>query len=163
MTRSHRRISAAVDVVCEIAADADRSTLDGVIEAIARERRRPIVIEGSVLPPGVCGQRRAYPDRDVIVIGTDLPNYDRTLAHELGHIVFRHDGIPIESSLRAVSDELLAYLLSERTLQSAVVDGADNDDEWEAEAFAGQLLQRLRRANTRGAARSIVSFDQALG
>lgn len=152
-----------MDAVCDIAAQTAQFTLDGVIQAIARERNRAIVVEEAVLPPGVCGQRRAYSDRDVIVVDVDLPNHDRTLAHELGHIVFRHDGTPIEDSLHAVSDELLAYLLSERRLQSAVVDGADGDDEWEAEAFAAQLLQRLRRADTRGAARSIACFDQALG
>lgn len=163
MTRSHRRVSAAVDAVCDIAALSAQLELDRVVDAVARERRRSIEVEFASLPPGVCGQRRAYPDRDVIILAPDIPNYQRTLAHELGHIVFSHRGSPIEDSLQGISDELLAYLLSERNLQSAVADGEDEVEEWEAETFAGQLLQRLRRMSTRGTARSVLCFDQALG
>lgn len=163
MMRSHRRVSAAVDAVCDLAAASAEFGLDHVVDAVAVERGRSIDIEFAALPPGVCGQRRAYPDRDVIILAPDLPNYERTLAHELGHIVFSHRGTPVEESLHAISDELLAYLLSERNLQSAVADGEHEVEEWEAETFAGQLLQRLRRMNTRGAARSVLCFDQALG
>nr|WP_296765439.1 ImmA/IrrE family metallo-endopeptidase [Rhodococcus sp. (in: high G+C Gram-positive bacteria)] len=163
MMKSHRRVSAAVDAVCDIAAVSSEFALDRVVDAVARERGRTIDIQIAPLPTGVCGQRRAYPGKDVIVLAPDLPNYERTLAHELGHIVFRHSGTPIEDSVHAISEELLNYLLSERNLQGAVTDGEDDSDEWEAETFAGQLLQRLRRMNTRGAPLSVLCFDQALG
>ncbi|MGF0312062.1 ImmA/IrrE family metallo-endopeptidase [Rhodococcus sp. 06-462-5] len=163
MIRSHRRVSAAVDVVFDIAAATTEFDLEDIVAAVAEERGRSIEVEMAALPPGVCGQRRAYPDHDVIVLAPDLPNYERTLAHELGHIVFRHEGTPVERSLHVVSEELIAFMLSERSLASTVVDGADELAEWEAETFAGQLLQRLRRMNTRGTPLSVLRFDQALG
>ena len=49
----------------------------------------------SDLPPGVCGQWRQYADRDVFLIQKGLPAWDRTLAHELGHLVLGHEGIPV--------------------------------------------------------------------
>ena len=163
MIRSHRRVSAAVDVVFDIASDTTEFDLDDIVSAVARERGRSIEVEMAELPPGVCGQRRAFPNHEVIVLAPDLPNYERTLAHELGHIVFRHEGTPVEKSLHVVSDELIAFMLSERSLMSTVLDGSDALAEWEAETFAGQLLQRLRRMNTRGAPLSVLRFDQALG
>ena len=65
---SYRRVAAAVDAVCAVAADFDATDLDEVVLAISAERRRPIEIASAQLGPGVCGQRRSYPDRDVIVL-----------------------------------------------------------------------------------------------
>lgn len=162
LSRSHRRVAGAVDVVCALAADSDSATLEQVVDAVGGERNRPIEIVAAKLGPGVCGQRRAYPDRDVIVLAAELPDPDRTLAHELGHVVFQHDGAPVSEVTLAADDDLIAYMLGERA-RRAVDDGADALAEWEAETFAGMLLTRLRVVNRRGHGVSVLRFDEALG
>lgn len=161
--RSYRRVAAAVDAVCALAADSDSITLDEVVQAVAVERKRAIDVAAADLGPGVCGQRRAYPDKDVIVLAAGLPNRDRTLAHELGHIVFRHEGAPAAEVTLEASDELIAYMLSQRAYQQIVDDGADYLAEWEAETFASMLLARLRVFGNRGTGVSVLRFDEALG
>ncbi|MFF0493290.1 ImmA/IrrE family metallo-endopeptidase [Nocardia sp. NPDC003482] len=161
--RSYRRVAAAVDAVCAVAADFDATTLDEVVLAIAAERRRPIDILSEQLGPGVCGQRRSYPDRDVIVLAAALPSRDHTLAHELGHIVFDHPGEPATEVTLEASDDLIAYMLSQRAHEQIVEDGGDEHCEWEAETFANMLMTRLRVLNNRGAGVSVLRFDEALG
>ncbi|WP_280315543.1 ImmA/IrrE family metallo-endopeptidase [Nocardia abscessus] len=161
--RSYRRVAAAVDAVCAVAADFDATTLDEVVRAIAGERRREIEIASARLGPGVCGQRRFYPDRDVIVLAETLPSREHTLAHELGHIVFDHEGAPAPEVTVAASDDLIAYMLSQRAHQQIVDDGADELAEWEAETFAAMLMTRLRVFGNRGAGVSVLRFDEALG
>ncbi len=71
------------------------------------------------LPPGVCGQWRQYADRDVFLIQKGLPAWDRTLAHELGHLVLGHEGIPVVQAARdkteMASSDLIGYMLNQRT------------------------------------------------
>ncbi|UGT59681.1 ImmA/IrrE family metallo-endopeptidase [Nocardia asteroides] len=162
LSRSYRRVAAAVDAVCAVAADSDATTLDEVVHAIGAERGRDIEITSARLGPGVCGQRRRYPDRDVIVLAETLPGRDHTLAHELGHIVFAHEGAPAEEVTLAASDDLIAYMLSQRA-HEIVEDGADEHAEWEAETFAAMLMTRLRVFTNRGAGVSVLRFDEALG
>ncbi|WP_345494643.1 ImmA/IrrE family metallo-endopeptidase [Nocardia callitridis] len=160
---SYRRVAAAVDAVCAVAADSDATTLDQVVDAIASERGREIEIASAQLGPGVCGQRRYYPERDVIVLAESLPSRDHTLAHELGHIVFDHEGAPAPEVALAASDDLIAYMLSQRAHQQIVDDGEDELAEWEAETFAAMLMIRLRVFNNRGTGVSVLRFDEALG
>ncbi|MET7768052.1 ImmA/IrrE family metallo-endopeptidase [Nocardia sp. NPDC005366] len=162
-SRSYRRVAAAVDAVCAIAADSDATTLEEVVASIAGERKREIEIASARLGPGVCGQRRFYPDRDVIVLATALPSREHILAHELGHIVFDHEGAPASEVTLEASDDLIAYMLSQRSHQQIVDDGADELAEWEAETFAAMLMTRLRVFNSRGAGVSVLRFDEALG
>lgn len=152
-----------MDAVCAVAADSDAATLDEVVASIAAERRREIEIASAQLGPGVCGQRRFYPDRDVIVLAAALPSREHTLAHELGHIVFDHEGAPAAEVTLEASDDLIAYMLSLRSHERAVADGADELAEWEAETFAAMLMTRLRVLDNRGAGVSVLRFDEALG
>lgn len=161
-SRSHRRVAGVVDAVVAVGADADASTLEDLVDAIGEERSRPIEISLAQLGPGVCGQRRAYPDRDVIVLARTLPDPYRTLAHELGHVVFNHDGEPANEVTLEASDDLIAYMLSQRATRS-VEDGQNELAEWEAETFASMLLTRLRVINHRGHGVSVLRFDEALG
>lgn len=161
--RSYRRVAAAVDAVCAVAADFDATTLDEVVFAISAERGRFIEIADAELGPGVCGQRRSYPDKDVIVLAAALPSRDHTLAHELGHVVFDHPGEPAGEVTLEASDDLIAYMLSQRAHQQIVEDGQDDQFEWEAETFASMLMTRLRVFNNRGAGVSVLRFDEALG
>ncbi|GAB2716226.1 ImmA/IrrE family metallo-endopeptidase [Nocardia thraciensis] len=161
--RSYRRVAAAVDAVCAVAADFDATTLDEVVLAISAERRRPIEIASGELGPGVCGQRRSYPDKDIIVLASALPSREHTLAHELGHIIFDHPGEPAPAVTLEADDDLIAYMLSQRAHQQIVDDGEDDQCEWEAETFASMLMTRLRVFHNRGAGVSVLRFDEALG
>ncbi|MBC7305262.1 MAG: ImmA/IrrE family metallo-endopeptidase [Nocardia sp.] len=162
-SRSYRRVAAAVDAVCAVAADSDATSLDEVVYAISLERQREIEITSANLGPGVCGQRRFYPERDIIVLADALPSRDHTLAHELGHIVFDHEGAPAVETTLEVSDDLIAYMLSQRAHAQIVDDGSDDLAEWEAETFAAMLMTRLRVFSNRGAGVSVLRFDEALG
>jgi hypothetical protein len=162
-TRSFRRVAAAVDAVCAVAADSHSADLDDVVGAVALARRRTIEIAAADLPPGVCGQRRGYRDRDVIVLSSAVPDRDWTLAHELGHIVFEHPGAPAREAVIEASDDLIAYMLSQRAYERTVDHGTDMIAEWEAETFANMLLTRLRVINHHDAGVARLRFDEALG
>ncbi|NUS45689.1 MAG: ImmA/IrrE family metallo-endopeptidase [Mycobacteriaceae bacterium] len=159
--RSYRRVAGVVDAVVAVAADADADDLGELVDAIGAERNRPIEVVQARLAPGVCGQRRAYPGHDVIVLAPELPDPARTLAHELGHVVFDHDGAPAGAVTLEASEDLIAYMLSQRATK-AVEDGSDELAEWEAETFASMLLTRLRVVG-RGHGVSVLRFDEALG
>ena len=162
--RSHRRVLAAVDAVCDAAASSEAVSLLTVVQTVARERGRPIEIDlETPLATGVCGQRRAYDDHDVIVLAPGLPNVERTLAHELGHIVFRHEGAEIAEATLEVSDDLIAYMLSQRSLWRNEPVPMDDIAEWEAETFASMLIMRLRTMSGRGTPLSVLRYDEAIG
>lgn len=162
--RSFRRVAAAVDVVCDAAAQAEARSLRQVVAAVAEERQRPIELEFTgTLAPGVCGQRRAYADHDVIVLARQLPDMDRTLAHELGHIVFRHEGAEIVAATLEAGDDLIAYMLSQRSRRRRDELPTDEVAEWEAETFASMLLIRLNTMRGRGTLVSVLRYDEAIG
>ena len=160
--RNHRRVLAAVDAVLDMAAQSHAVTVDDIVQALARTRGRPIEVEYDDLGPGVWGQRREFPDHDVIVIARSLPSVTRTLAHEIGHIVFRHPGSAVAETTLAADDDLIAYMLSQR---SAVTSdpGHHSLHEWEAEAFAVRLLQRLGQFERGDNWRPLLCYDEALG
>ncbi|HEY6648694.1 MAG TPA: DUF955 domain-containing protein, partial [Mycobacterium sp.] len=68
------------------------------------------------------------------------------LAHELGHLVLGHEGIPVVQAARAetefASSELIGYMLNQRT---GCMGPAGEDAEQEAEDFAALLIYRLGR------------------
>ncbi|MFC9787621.1 hypothetical protein [Rhodococcus sp. NPDC127528] len=160
--RSHRRVLAAVDAVLDMAAQTHAVTIEDIAQALAASRRRPIEIEIADLGPGVWGQRREFPDHDEIVLARSLPSIDRTLAHEIGHIVFRHPGAAISETTLAADDDLIAYMLSQRAAVSADLT-AESLHEWEAEAFAVRLLQRLGHFERDQNWRPLLCYDEALG
>ena len=94
----------------------------------------------------MCGQWRQYADRDVFLIQQGLPAGDRTLAHELGHLVLGHEGISVVEAARdnteLASSELIGYMLNQRT---GCMGPSGEDLEQEAEDFAALLIYRLGR------------------
>ncbi len=98
------------------------------------------------LPAGVCGQWRQYNDRDVFLLQKGLPAGDRTLAHELGHLVLGHDGVSVveaaRDSMELASSDLIGYMLNQRT---GCMGPAGEEAEQEAEDFAALLIHRLGR------------------
>ena len=116
------------------------------------------------LPPGVCGQWRQYADRDVFLIQKGLPAWDRTLAHELGHLVLGHEGIPVVQAARdnteMASSDLIGYMLNQRT---GCMGPSGEDAEQEAEDFAALLLYRLGRLPSDRASIVQVRLGEAFG
>lgn len=160
--RDHRRVLAAVDAVLDMAAQTHAVTIEDIVQSLADRRRRPIEIVYEDLGPGVWGQRREFADHDRIVLARSLPSVTRTLAHEVGHIVFRHPGAAVKEATLAADDDLIAYMLSQRSSASADPD-REALHEWEAEAFAVRLLQRLGQFDRGDDWRPLLCFDEALG
>ncbi len=141
-----RRVTKAVNEVLALAPERGAVSLHRLIRAVGTSRGRPIDVAMADLPPGVSGQWRQYRDRDEFLIQHGLPTAERTTAHELGHLVLGHDGMPITELAReqtaVASDDLIGYMLNQRT---GCLGPAGDDAEQEAEDFAALLLYRLGR------------------
>ena len=94
-----RRVARAVSTVLNMAPRQGEVSIGRLVQAVAESRNRRIDIQMEELPPGVCGQWRQYGDHDVFLIQQGLPAWDRTLAHELGHLVLGHEGISVPAPL----------------------------------------------------------------
>lgn len=120
--------------------------MTGLVDAVSEDRGRPIELTMAELPQGVCGQWRQYSDRDVFLIQQGLPAWDRTLAHELGHLVLGHEGISIvqaaQEAVELADSDLISYMLNQRT---GCMGPNGEDVEQDAEDFAALLLFRLGR------------------
>lgn len=141
-----RRVTQAVNDVLALAPRRGEVSLARLISAVGARRDRPIEVSSADLPPGVSGQWRQYTDHDELLIQDGLPTVDRTLAHELGHLVLGHDGIPVTQLARDTAelagDDLIGYMLNQRT---GCMGPGGEDVEQEAEDFAALLLNRLGR------------------
>jgi hypothetical protein len=141
-----RRVTNAVAAVLNLAPRRGEVSIIRLVQAVSDNRSRPIAIEMADLPPGVCGQWRQYTDHDVFLIQKGLPAWDRTLAHELGHLVLGHEGIPVveaaKEATEVATDDLIGYMLNQRT---GCMGPSGEDAEQEAEDFAALLSYRLGR------------------
>jgi hypothetical protein len=159
-----RRVAGAVSAVLNLAPRRGEVSIMRLVQAVAENRDRPIDIQMEELPPGVCGQWRQYTDHDEFLIQQGLPAWDRTLAHELGHLVLGHEGISIEEAARdtteLVSDDLIRYMLNQRT---GCMGPSGEDAEQEAEDFAALLGYRLGRLRSDRASIVQVRLGEAFG
>lgn len=141
-----RAVANAVAAVLDLAPRRGEVSLLRLVDAVSASRGRPIDIEMTELPPGVCGQWRQYADHDVFLIQKGLPAWDRTLAHELGHLVLGHEGIPVVQAARHTTelagDDLIGYMLNQRT---GCMGPSGEEAEQDAEDFAALLSYRLGR------------------
>ncbi|CDQ43621.1 hypothetical protein [Mycolicibacterium neoaurum] len=141
-----RRVTRAVSSVLDLAPRRGEVTLPRLVEAVAEDQGRAIQIKMADLPAGVCGQWRQYADHDVFLIQKGLPAWDRTLAHELGHLVLGHAGTPVVEAALEVTElagsDLIGYMLNQRT---GCMGPAGEEAEQEAEDFAALLIYRLGR------------------
>jgi hypothetical protein len=139
-------------------------SLARLVSAVSASRGRSIEIEMADLPAGVCGQWRQYADRDVVLIQHGLPTWQRTLAHELGHLVLGHEGVPVVEVARQAaefaSDDLIGYMLNQRT---GCMGPSGEDAEQEAEDFAALLIYRLGRMPSDRASIVQVRLGEAFG
>lgn len=159
-----RRVTRAVNDVLAMAPRHGEVSLPRLVEAVSENRGRRIELEVGDLPPGVCGQWRQYADHDTFLIQRGLPAWDRTLAHELGHLVLGHEGIPIlqaaEDSTELATSELIGYMLNQRT---GCMGPSGEDAEQEAEDFAALLIYRLGRLPSDRASIVQVRLGEAFG
>src|SRR5689334_3492962 len=141
-----RTVTRAVSAVLDLAPRRGEVSLTRLVRAVSEHRGRPIELKMAELPPGVCGQWRQYGDHDVFLIQQGLPAWDRTLAHELGHLVLGHEGMPVTQAAldntELASSELIGYMLNQRT---GCMGPSGEDAEQEAEDFAALLIYRLGR------------------
>jgi hypothetical protein len=159
-----RHVTRAVSEVLDLAPRRGEVSLARLVGAVGENRARPIEILTADLPPGVCGQWRQYSDRDVFLIQKGLPAWDRTLAHELGHLVLGHEGTPVVEAARdnteVASSELIGYMLNQRT---GCMGPSGEDHEQEAEDFAALLVHRLGRLPSDRASIVQVRLGEAFG
>ena len=159
-----RIVTRAVSDVLELAPVRGEVNLAGLVAAVGAHRQRPIEVSTAELPAGVSGQWRQYADRDEFLIQDGLPTADRTLAHELGHLVLGHDGIPVaevaRQSAELASDDLISYMLNQRT---GCMGPGGEDVEQQAEDFAALLLYRLGRLRSDRSSIAQVRLGEAFG
>lgn len=159
-----RRVTRAVNDVIDLAPRQGEVTVARLVAAVGEHRDRPISIRMAELPPGVCGQWRQYADDDVFVIQEGLPTWERTLAHELGHLVLDHGGIPVVEAARdtaeLASDDLIRYMLNQRT---GCLGPSGQEAEQEAEDFAALLIYRLGRMPSDRSSLVQVRLGEAFG
>lgn len=159
-----RRVTKAVNDVLNLAPRNGEVSLTSLVAAVGEDRCRPIEIEIAELPHGVTGQWRQYADRDVFLIQQGLPTGDRTLAHELGHLVLGHEGMLVTEVAREIAeladDDLIGYMLNQRT---GCMGPGGEDIEQEAEDFAALLLYRLGRSPADRASIVQVRLGEAFG
>lgn len=159
-----RRVTKAVSDVLALAPQQGEVSLARLVTAVSASRDRPIKIETADLPLGVCGQWRQYVDHDVFLVQHGLPTWQRTLAHELGHLVLGHEGMPVAEAARQVtevaSDDLIGYMLNQRT---GCMGPSGADAEQEAEDFAALLIYRLGRLPSDRASIVQVRLGEAFG
>jgi hypothetical protein len=161
---ANRRVARAVSAVLNAAPRQGEVSMARLVQAVADSRDRPIEIQMEELPPGVCGQWRQYADHDVFLVQQGLPAWDRTLAHELGHLVLGHEGISVTDAAREstelVSDDLISYMLNQRT---GCMGPSGEEAEQEAEDFAALLGYRLGRLRSDRSSIVQVRLGEAFG
>lgn len=159
-----RRVTIAVTEVLALAPAEGAVTLERLVTAVGVDRRRPIAIVTEDLPPGVSGQWRQYADRDEFLVQRGLPAAERTVAHELGHLVLGHEGMPVAELARAeaqmAGDDLISYMLNQRT---GCMGPGGEDIEQEAEDFAALLLFRLGRLPSDRSSLLAIRLGEAFG
>lgn len=159
-----RRVTRAVNDVLALAPRHGEVSLARLVAAVGADRARPIDVIPADLPPGVSGQWRQFADHDEFLIQDGLPTVDRTLAHELGHLVLGHEGIPVTEVARETtefaSDDLISYMLNQRT---GCMGPGGEDVEQQAEDFAALLLYRLGRLRSDRASIVQVRLGEAFG
>jgi len=159
-----RPVARAVNAVLALAPRRGVVDLAGLVSAVGAHRGRFIAVSTADLAPGVSGQWRQYAEHDEFLIQDGLPTADRTLAHELGHLVLGHEGIPVAEAARGsvefAGDDLIGYMLNQRT--GCMGPGGD-DVEQQAEDFAALLLYRLGRLRSDRSSIVQVRLGEAFG
>ncbi len=118
---------------------------------LARQRRRPIVLQPVASGGGCYGLWVALPTADVIFYERETSplHQEHIILHEVCHLVAGHQPAPVsrEDAARLLFPDLEPELV-QRLLQRA---GYSTDEEREAEVLASLILERADRAPASGA------------
>ncbi|MGV0585652.1 hypothetical protein ABQE45_18085 [Mycobacteroides chelonae] len=159
-------VVAAVDQVLA-GAPVSGCSVSALTQAWVQAQGRSLTIQDVVLPAGVFGRWLSLPDRDVVQVGVGVVGRDRTIAHELGHMVLGHRGRPVteyvEGIVQAASSDLIAHMLQRACCDDDQAEnGVWQQDEVAAEWFAGLLTRRVEASSQRRLGRGY-DLDDALG
>ena len=163
MAPDRTEVIRAVDRLFRIASSEEARSLEGLANALSRDRGRPLTIEESAeLPVGVFGQWKRNPDGDQILYASWVHARERTIGHEIGHIALGHAGRPaieLATAFLPESSHDLATLMLERNCTHK-----QEQEEIDAEAFASLLLRRIYNSRTVNHSPIVRSrIDEALG
>lgn len=143
--RSEGRVRGDFEALDMLPADGD---LDGLVNRVAQDRKRPIVVIRAPLPHGISGlwdERHAA--KDIVVID-QVPmapsRYAAVLCHELAHMILGHHGI-VEMSAQPADVSFIDATVARRFLKRCAY---DDTIERNAEELATVLTrEHLRRAH----------------
>lgn len=163
----HSVVVAAVERVLAGVSVSDYS-MPAVAKQWVQSQGRELVIQDVVLPAGVFGRWLSVPGHDIVQVGAGVVGRDRTIAHELGHMVLGHRGRPVteyvEGLVQAASSDLIAHMLQRACSEGSGQHEAGGwaQDELAAEWFAALLTRRLEAGFRRRSGWGY-DLDEALG
>lgn len=162
-------IERAVDTALANARGA--TDVESVARSWAASRDRILTIEEAQLPVGIFGQWLSAVDADIIQVRRGIVARERTIAHELGHMILGHRGAPVNDYLaqnvQVIDPALVNYLLqrscetTSAATSSIETSSTESDVEICAERFAARLTWRLHSQN-RGTGPEL-SLDETFG
>ncbi|WP_157109662.1 hypothetical protein [Rhodococcus sp. WMMA185] len=144
----------------------ESASVFGLVRTVERMRGRPLTVrESAELAPGTFGLWRNGHDRDEVLYAPWVAAPDRTVAHELGHIVLGHHGLPVEEAARHTLPSEWHDMASFMLRQCGQDSGGDEDLlqlERDAEGFASELCRRISGVGRARSARIRSHFNEIL-
>ncbi|MEV0945090.1 hypothetical protein [Rhodococcus sp. NPDC049939] len=160
------RIVGEVSRLLAHARGVESASVFGLVRTVERMRGRPLTVkESAELPPGMFGLWRNGDDRDEVFYAPWVAAPDRTVAHELGHILLGHGGLPVEEAVRHTLPPEWHDMASFMLRQCGHDAGADEQLrqlERDAEGFASELCRRISGAGRARSARIRSHFNEIL-
>lgn len=170
-------VARAVDLLFEAATDEESRSLEGLLRAAARHTGRPLSVADDTagrLGRHVFGQWHRFADRDEILVATWACARARVVAHELGHIMLGHPGVPAQEADQWLAPSAAAIMMGawepgggeagHTVRRRQCGEAATSDDvEVEAEFFASLLLRRLAVGSAARTPRLHARLDEAFG
>lgn len=158
-----------VGAVSELLAHArgdESASVFGLVRTAERIRKRPLIVqESDSLAPGTFGVWRNCADRDEILFSPWVAAPERTVAHELGHILLGHQGLRVEETVRQTLPlewhDMASFMLrqcGQDTGEDEQLRGLERD----AEGFASELCRRIAGAGRARSARIRSLLNEAL-
>lgn len=158
-------IMGAVSRLMAHARGDEAASVFGLARTVERMRGRPLIVEEEELPTGTFGVWREFPDRDEVRYAPWVAIPERTVGHELGHIVLGHRGLHVEEMVRRTLPTAwhdMAAFMMRQCGQQVAADEKIRRLERDAEAFASELCRRIAGAGRARSARIRSLLNEAL-